>query len=79
MYFLPGVELRKVGSMGKAGEERALDLKLKVLGSVPSHALEFFCTYSHTLTQASPLSLYMTAMSSPSGMVGWSSRKAPWR
>lgn len=53
MCFLPGVELRKVGSMGKAGEERALDL-LKVLGSVPSRALEFFCTYSDTLTQASP-------------------------
>ena len=65
--------------MGKAGEERALDLKLKVLGSAPGHALEFFCTYSHTLTQASPLSLYMTEMTSHSGMVEWSSRKAPRR
>lgn len=40
MYVLPWVSLTKVRSMGKTGEDRALDPKLRVLGSVPICALK---------------------------------------
>lgn len=38
MYVLPWVALKQVGSMGKTGEKRALDFKLKGVGLIPSCA-----------------------------------------
>lgn len=71
IYLSLRVTFRKVGRMGKTGEERAVDSEWRVLDSIPSCALKSLRTYLHTATQAGPPSLYvsMAKMTSRDGMV----------